>query len=124
MLLQSSWRALCAASWAYDTERSQAQHSLANTIFELSFCMATAEELACTVRGQLDVDEVRAGEVGRLLQLVSSTLGKMRDATGGGSRSFVASVAAVVPRVWRGSWSAAHWARCAMQQGGGGADDL
>jgi hypothetical protein len=44
--------------------------------------LLAAEELAVTVRSQLDVDEARAGEVARLLQLVSSALHKMRDATG------------------------------------------
>jgi hypothetical protein len=60
--------------------------------------MVAAEQLAGTVRSQLDVDEARAGEVGRLLQLVSSTLHKMRDATGGG-RQMGGSSSTVARRV-------------------------
>ncbi|WIA21715.1 hypothetical protein OEZ85_000881 [Tetradesmus obliquus] len=55
---------------------------LAYLVFASNCGSSTDEELAVTVRSQLDVDEARAGEVARLLALVSSTLHKMRDATG------------------------------------------
>lgn len=44
--------------------------------------MLPADDLLHTVRSQLDVDESRAAEVSRLLNIVGSTLAKMKETTG------------------------------------------